>query len=74
MGTTYHKDFSSIYKNNFYLGRIINGMRSDPKYFNSITYNSQNSRHYLLGTLGINIPLIHNGQVFIPSLHNLINY
>ncbi|KAK8865055.1 hypothetical protein M9Y10_010585 [Tritrichomonas musculus] len=73
-GFTYYKDFSSISKNNFYVGRIINGMRSDPKYFNSVSYNSQNSRRYLLGTLGINVPIIHGAQILIPSLHKLVEY
>lgn len=73
-GFIYYKDFSSITKNNFYVGRVINGMRSDPKYFNSVSYNSQNSRRYLFGTLGINIPIIHGAQILIPSIHKLVDY
>lgn len=73
-GRYYYKDFSSINRSSFYVGQVINGMRTDPKYYNSVTYTSQNSRQYLFGTLGISIPIIHTGQIFIPSLHDLIDF
>lgn len=70
----YYKDFSSITQKGFNVDKIISGMQSDPKYFDSATYNSQHSRQHVFRTLGINIPLIHNGQIIIPSIHNLIDF
>lgn len=70
----YYKDFSSISKSGFTVNRIISGMQSDPKYFDHATYNSQHSRQHLFGKLGIEVPLIHTGQIIIPSIHNLIDF
>lgn len=70
----YYKDFSSIAQKGFTVDKVISGMKSDPKYFDSATYNSQHSRQHVFGTLGIKIPQIHTGQIIIPSIHNLIDF
>ena len=70
----YYLDFSSISKSGFTVDSIICGMQSDPKYFDHATYNSQHSRQHLFGKLGIKVPLIHTGQIIIPSIHNLIDF
>ena len=70
----YYKDFSSIAQKGFTVDKVISGMKSDPKYFDSATYNSQHSTKHVFGTLGIKIPLIHTGQIIIPSIHNLIDF
>lgn len=70
----YYKDFSSIPAVKFSVENVMDAMKSDPQYFDEITYNSQHSRQYLFNELGINVPLIHSGQILVPSIHNLIDY
>lgn len=70
----YYKDFSSIPAVKFSVENVMDAMKSDPQYFDKITYNSQHSRQYLFNELGINVPLIHSGRILVPSIHNLIDY
>ena len=70
----WYVDYDNIPQENIVFGQFLNGMRSDPKCYNAATYNSQDSRAFLLGTLGISIPIVHSGQIIIPSLHGLIDF
>lgn len=70
----YYIDYKIIPHEKTKISQIINGMKSDPKCYDSATYNSQDSRQFLLGTLGISIPTFHSGQILIPSLHDLIDF
>lgn len=74
-GDYYYIDYPSIsVPSGTLIGQLINGMRADPNVYDPVFYNSQHSRHFLLGTIGASIPNVHNGQILNSNVYNLVDW